>query len=713
MKSVAETQGRLAGEDQRSMQKNETARGPVGWWKRFAGCRLCRNLTAASFVAILLIEMVILVPSYRNYEEDLLRQQVDVAAQALTTLLTQAEPEALSPTSLQRLMAQSSLQGVVIEGHGKQLVAGAAINSPGPAGGGLRNLARTDSGHLAVVWPSGTLAQGYRVQGLVNVSQIPGELLAFVFRILGLSLLIAVFVTLVTMAVVDRMMLSPLLRLRGRISLAGDDAEHPLHYVRKPERCDEFGEVESAFNGLLRRNASYLSRLQELNSELDQLLDERTRSLRQTEQELEIRTLYDQLTGLANRNLFEEQLDRFFQLPMAQHPPAEALLVMGLNDFQTLNGLAGHDTGDRVLQEVARRLAGFSSDHGHVARLGGDVFGLLVQGTDHEPLETRISKIIEACEAPVVIDGHPHECEFSAGVAVAPLDGQDARTLLSHAEIAMHRAKKSSGTQVQFFASELGEQVQRRQNLVRDLKLAVERKQFELYYQPQLDDARRIIGYEALLRWQHPDQGFVSPGEFIPLAEETGLIGALGDWVLEQAVAQLSRWAAEGFEGRVAVNVSAVQLNDPNLSHRIAELLHRYQVGAGQLELEITETALMENIDCALDTLRQFRAQGLLVAIDDFGTGYSSLAYLKMLPVSRIKIDRAFVTDLPDNGQDVALCRSIINMGHNLECEVIAEGVETEAQATWLTGADCDELQGFLFGKPAPARDHAALARKF
>ncbi|XKH02325.1 EAL domain-containing protein [Marinobacter nauticus] len=509
------------------------------------------------------------------------------------------------------------------------------------------------------------------------------------------------------------MMLSPLLRLRGRISLAGDDAEHPLEYVRAPERCDEFGEVESAFNGLLRRNASYLSRLQELNSELDQLVDERTRSLRQTEQELEIRTLYDQLTGLANRNLFEEQLNRFFQLPMAQHSPAEALLVMGLNDFQTLNGLAGHDTGDRVLQEVARRLAGFSLDHGHVARLGGDVFGLLVQGTDHEPVETRISKIIEACEAPVVINGHAHECEFSAGVAVAPLDGQDARTLLSHAEIAMHRAKKSSGTQVQFFASELGEQVQHRQNLVRDLKLAVERKQFELHYQPQLDDARRIVGYEALVRWQHPDQGFVSPGEFIPLAEETGLIGALGDWVLEQAVAQLSHWAAEGFRGRVAVNVSAVQLNDPNLSQRIAELLHRYQVNAGQLELEITETALMENIDCALSTLHQFRAQGLLVAVDDFGTGYSSLAYLKMLPVSRIKIDRAFVTDLPGNHQDAALCRSIINMAHNMECEVIAEGVETEAQATWLTGAGCDELQGFLFGKPAAAHDRERLVRDF
>ena len=713
MKTVVETQDAPAAQIQGSQQATGKARGLIGWWKRFVGCRLCRNLTAASFFAILLIEMVILIPSYRNYEQDLLRQRVDVAAQALTTLLTQTEPGGLSENALQRLMAQSPLEGIVIKGETQDLATGAAVDNPGPASGELRDQARTASGNLAVNWPSGVLAPGYRVQGLVNMNQIPGELVAFVFRILGLSLLIAVFVTLVAMAVVDRMMLSPLLRLRGRISLAGDDAEHPLEYVRAPERCDEFGEVESAFNDLLRRNASYLSRLHELNSELDQLLEERTRSLRRTEQELEIRTLYDQLTGLANRNLFEEQLERFFRLPAAQHPATEALMVVGLNDFQTLNGLAGHDIGDRVLQEVARRLAGFSSDHGHVARLGGDVFGLLVQGTDHEPVETRISKIIEACEAPVVINGHTHECEFSAGVAVAPLDGQDARTLLSHAEIAMHRAKKSSGTQVQFFASELGEQVQRRQALVRDLKVAVEREQLQLHYQPQLDEARRIVGYEALLRWQHPAQGFVSPGEFIPLAEETGLIRQLGDWVLEQAVAQLSGWVAEGFKGRVAVNVSAVQLNDPTLSQRIAELLQRYRVEAGQLELEITETALMENIDCALSTLRQFRAQGLLVAVDDFGTGYSSLAYLKMLPVSRIKIDRAFVTGLPGNHQDAALCRSIISMAHNMECEVIAEGVETEAQATWLTGADCDELQGFLFGKPAPARDHAALARKF
>ena len=700
MKSVTKSDTCLATNPQQATRATDGRQSLGGWWQRFAGCRLCRNLTAASFLAILVIEMVILIPSYRSYEEDLLRQQVDVAEQAITTLYALAGSERLTNEDLRQLLTDSPLNGLTVIGADRQLSVGAGVENAGVADTPLRHLPRTEEGALALAWPAGTLAGNDRIQALVDVSHVPGELLAFVFRILGLSLLIAVFVTLVTMAVVDRMMLSPLLRLRGRISLAGEDTKHPLQYVRAPERCDEFGEVESAFNSMLRQNASYLTRLHELNTELDQLLTERTQSLRKTEQELEIRTLYDQLTGLANRSLFEEQMDRFFQSPRSRHLPGKALLVMGLNEFQTLNGLAGHDTGDRVLQEIARRLAKFSADHGHVARLGGDVFGLLVQSPDHEPVEARISKIIETCERPVRIGQESYEFEFSVGVAVAPLDGGEARTLLGHAEIAMHRAKKSTGQRVQFFASELGEQVQRRQQLVRDLKMAITREQLELNYQPQLDSGRRVVGYEALLRWQHPEHGFVSPGEFIPLAEETGLIVDLGDWVLEQSVAQLARWVEAGFEGRVAVNVSALQLNDPDLSQRIATLLGQHQVDAGQLELEITETALMENIDCALTTLAQFRAQGLQVAIDDFGTGYSSLAYLKVLPVSRIKIDRAFVMGLPENGQDAALCRSIINMAHNMECEVIAEGVETEAQAIWLIGADCDELQGFLFGKP-------------
>jgi diguanylate cyclase (GGDEF)-like protein len=674
------------------------------WARQLASCRLCRNLTLAAFAAILLIEAAILVPSYRNHEESLLRHRVDIATQAIVTFLAAKNAQAVTPTMLNDLLAESPLSGISIKTQSGRLSAGEAVSQPGPADSRLRNLPRADQGAIDLVWSQNPALAHYDVHGRVNVSSVRGELVAFVWRILGLSLLIAAFVTIVTMAVVDRMMLSPLLNLRDRISRAGKDTEHPMDYVRAPERCDEFGEVETAFNSMLKRNASYLSRMRHLNQKLDQLLEERTLSLRKTERELEMSTLYDQLTGLANRNLFEEQLDRYFSRQNASNDGSEALLVLGLNNFQTLNGIAGHEVGDRMLQEVARRIARHSGDHSHVARLGGDIFGVLVAENDRvggDSLESRISSIIESCEAPFRIGRQLHECEVSAGVAVTPMDGQNARTLLSHAEIALQRAKKSPGQRVQFFASEFGDQVHRRQEMIRDLKAAIRENQLQLHYQPQFDRHRHCVGYEALLRWHHPAHGPVSPAEFIPLAEETGLIIGIGDWVLEEAISRLAVWIGKGFAGRVAVNVSALQLSDQHLTRKISDMLSRFGVSPEHLELEITETALMNDVEQAMGTLEGFRTLGLQLAVDDFGTGYSSLAYLKALPVSRIKIDQSFVTGLPDNEQDQALCRTIITMAHNLGCEVIAEGVETEAQAAWLAASGCDELQGFLLGRPA------------
>ena len=701
MKSVVEPEFDMANGELGSEDQSLARRSFREWARQLMDCRLCRNLTLAAFTAILAIEVAILIPSYRNYEEDLLNDRVDIASQAIITFINHSRGRDITGAALEALITSSPLVGVSMSRAGTEYRAGETIATPHPANGLLRSAPRTPQGMIDLSWAADPVLSDYGVLARVDVSDVPSELVAFVFRILGLSLLIAVFVTAVTMFVVDRMMLSPLLKLRDRISRAGKDAEHPLKYLTPAGRCDEFGEVEGVFNSMLKQNAAYLSRLKLLNRELDQLLEERTRTLRRTEQELEIRTLYDQLTGLANRSLFEEQLDRHFSDP--DHcGEEEAVLVLGLNDFQALNGLAGHETGDRVLQEIARRIAGFSANHGRVARLGGDVFGLLVgdRGRASTDIEVRISAVIEACQRPVQVGRKTFECEVSAGVAVSGLDGQDARTLLSHAEIAMHRAKKSPNQRVQFFASEFGDQVLHRQELIHSLKAAIENRQLQLYFQPQCDRLRRNTGYEALLRWHHPTLGPVSPAEFIPLAEETGLIVKIGDWVLEQAVATLKGWSEQGFTGRMAVNVSALQLHDPGFADRIAVSLRNKGVSARQLELEITETALMQDIELAMATLNRFRELDLTLAVDDFGTGYSSLAYLKALPVSRIKIDRTFVTGLPDNEQDEALCRTIITMAHSMGCEVIAEGVETEAQASWLALAGCDELQGFLLGKP-------------
>ncbi|WP_297797541.1 GGDEF domain-containing phosphodiesterase [uncultured Marinobacter sp.] len=674
------------------------------WGHQLIACRLCRNLTMAAFVAILVIESIILVPSYRNHEENLLRQHATLASQALTTFLATKSGE-VTTGSLSLLLESSRITGIELMVGEHWLTTGEPVIEPGDAAGRLRDLSRADANRLDLAWESGQWLGDYPVRARINITGVSGELTSFVLRILGLSLLIAVFVTVVTMAVVDRMMLSPLLRLRSRIVRAGADAEHPLMYVRKPERCDEFGEVEATFNRMLKQNASYLNRLTALNQRLDQLLTERTRSLRRTEQELHIRSLYDQLTGLANRSLFEECLTRSLVEPTMADARPSALVVLGLDDFQALNGLAGHEIGDRVLQEIARRLARFNSEPGCVARLGGDVFGLLLtpeQGPEYDQLEAEIAAVIRSCMAPVCVAGMKYECDVSAGVAVTPVDGMDAGTLLGHAEIAMHRAKKSADLKIQFFASDLGEQVQHRQDMVKDLRGALENEQFALHYQPQFDCAGQCVGYEALLRWYHPLRGIVSPDEFVPLAEEIGLVVPVGRWVIEQAIGTMKRWVDDGFQGRMAVNVSARQLTDRSLVEHIASVLEFHNLASDYLEVEITETALMKDVSLALEILEGFRSLGIQLAVDDFGTGYSSLAYLKALPVKRIKIDRAFVTGLPDNEQDEVLCRTMISMAHSLGCQVIAEGVETRAQADWLIASGCDELQGFLLGKPEP-----------
>lgn len=673
------------------------------WGSQILACRLCRNLTLAVFLAILVIEALILVPSYRNHEENLLRQQETIARQAITAFLATKGSE-LKQAHVTQLMGATGLLGLQLQVNGDTFAAGEPVVNPGPAEARLRDLERVKANALDLQWSQGEWLMDYPVAARLDVSGISGELWAFVLRILGLSLIIALFVTVVTMVVLDRMMLSPLLRLRARITQAGEDAEHPLDYIRPTERCDEFGEVESAFNQMLMQSDSHLHRLSTLNAELDQLVAERTQSLRATEQELKIRTWYDQLTGLANRPLFEERLNRYLATFDPRRPPWQGALVMlGLDDFQTINGLAGHAAGDRMLQEIARRLGRHSRERGHVARLGGDIFAVLLTNLakpDSEELQSEVQAIARAAMAPVLQAGRELQCEASIGVAVIPADGQDSPTLLRHAEIAMQRAKKSHDTSVQFFSRTLSKQVRQRQEVLKDLKVAIANQQLRVHYQPQFNQVRQCVGYEALVRWQHPERGMMPPSEFIPLAEETSLILKIGEWVLDHAMATAKRWLKQGFTGRIAVNLSVQQLMQDGLVGLVASKLAEHDLRPNQLELEITETALMADVDRALAVMRELRGLGVQLAVDDFGTGYSSLAYLKQLPVSRIKIDRAFVMGLPANEQDAILCRTIVNMAHGLGCEVIAEGVETEAQAQWLIDIECDELQGFLLGRP-------------
>jgi len=385
-----------------------------------------------------------------------------------------------------------------------------------------------------------------------------------------------------------------------------------------------------------------------------------------------------------------------------QHVEAFALCILDLDGFKEINDTLGHDAGDVLLREVARRLSNGVRPGDLVARLGGDEFALLLQNVD-AAIATRVAEQLSGLLAHgFELGGQRLDVRASIGIAVHPTDGQDPATLLRRADLAMYVAKRSHATSV-VFAPEQDQDSTERLTLLSELREAIETDQLVLYYQPKQDLSRGLVtGAEALVRWQRPDRGIIPPDRFIPLAEQTGLIGPLTDWVLRAAVQQAHIWQREHPEMRVAVNLSMRNLQDPDLAQKIAGLLQRWPA---QLDVEITESALMADPERALATLLALSDVGLRIAIDDFGTGYSSLAYLKRLPVDVLKIDRSFVRDLHTNTNDQIIVRSTIDLAHNLGLRVVAEGVEDAIAADVLREFGCDEIQGYYLSRPVPPRE--------
>ena len=406
---------------------------------------------------------------------------------------------------------------------------------------------------------------------------------------------------------------------------------------------------------------------------------------------------HDALTGLPNRVLLHSRLQEAIQ-----HVEAFALCILDLDGFKEINDTLGHDAGDVLLREVARRLSNGVRPGDLVARLGGDEFALLLQNVD-AAIATRVAEQLSGLLAHgFELGGQRLDVRASIGIAVHPTDGQDPATLLRRADLAMYVAKRSHATSV-VFAPEQDQDSTERLTLLSELREAIETDQLVLYYQPKQDLSRGLVtGAEALVRWQRPDRGIIPPDRFIPLAEQTGLIGPLTDWVLRAAVQQAHIWQREHPEMRVAVNLSMRNLQDPDLARKIAGLLQRWPA---QLDVEITESALMADPERALATLLALSDVGLRIAIDDFGTGYSSLAYLKRLPVDVLKIDRSFVRDLHTNTNDQIIVRSTIDLAHNLGLRVVAEGVEDAIAADVLREFGCDEIQGYYLSRPVPPRE--------
>lgn len=432
------------------------------------------------------------------------------------------------------------------------------------------------------------------------------------------------------------------------------------------------------------------------------------------EQQIEYQAYHDALTGLANRRLFQEHLT--LALALAQrHDRLVAVLFLDLDHFKLINDSLGHSVGDSLLRQIAARLKSSLREGDTVARVGGDEFTIVLQElSSRSDAAVVAQKVLRAISEPLELSGHRLYVTTSIGITIFPDDGVDAETLLRNADTAMYRAKSEGRNRYESSTEELSRSTEERMQLESGLHQAIERGEFELYYQPQVDlRTMEIAGMEALLRWHHPERGVLLPSAFISVAEQGEMIVTIGNWVIREACLHAVTVRERGLSGfRVAVNLSARQFRDPSLLETVASALRESGLHPQSLELEITESVAMENVNRTLETLTALRALGVTIAIDDFGTGHSSLSYLKLFPIDTLKIDRSFVDDLTGRAEDGAIVASIIQLAEGLRLRVIAEGVETSAQVDFLRAHNCGEVQGFHFSYPLPADEFEDLVAR-
>lgn len=425
---------------------------------------------------------------------------------------------------------------------------------------------------------------------------------------------------------------------------------------------------------------------------------------REYEQEIQELAFHDPLTGLANRNEFRRRFEDSLRFAKRENTNI-ALLLFDLDHFKEINDSFGHPVGDELLKFVSKNLIEATRDTDTVARFGGDEFAVILTGLIKGERATKVAdRIIRKLSQPVTLGGSLLQTGASVGISLYPQDGFDVDELLRTSDKALYAAKAQGRSCFKFFNEFMDKKARREHILENDLRLGIVRNEFLLHYQPQLTAGRdEIVCVEALVRWQHPTQGLLYPGDFIDAAETNALLINIGQSVLAEACRQVKAWEAQGLDSlRIAVNVSPIQFQDEGFLNIVKSALSESGLSPDRLELEITETLMMERIDTVAEKLQQLRVLGVSVAIDDFGTGYSSLSYLKWLPVQKLKIDKTFVDNICDDPGDMAIAEAVINLGHSLDLVVIAEGVESELQADALLKMGCDEFQGYLFSKPLP-----------
>lgn len=670
-------------------------------------CNLCWKTAVAIFVCFIVIGAIGSIPIYSHYEKIQLNKLEDSGRMAIKTLFSALGE---NPTNAQiigvssQVLSNTNLKGAVITKNDGNLLAKFGEKPSFPMnnreGMGWFSTERTENGNrYDVAWDSQNLQLPFDVTARLDSRELSPLLNGFIIKLVvvvgGLSLLLSILVAFI----LHKAILSPILIARNNLIKASNDFHHPERYLLVSDRKDEIGDLFQKTNELLKHLGDGFKNIKAHEAILELRVEERTQELAQLAN-------FDIITELPNLNLFLERLSQAI-IQAETDKKNIAVIILELQDLRDIINVFGHTLGNLFLKQLGQFLGQELPSNNMLARVGPDQFGIMAIGLgSNTQTGDYVQWIMDLFLNPFTVGEHNILTTVNVGIAVYPFDANTAEELVQKANLALARAKAYILNSYQFYESGMTEKVGVRRSLLTDLHQAVDNNQLVVYYQPKIYlQKNQLTSMEALVRWIHPEKGLIPPGDFIPLAEESGLIIPIGEWVLRASCIQNKKWLDEGYPPlTVAVNLSTIQFKQKNIIDTVSRILNETRLPPEQLELEITESAIMDNIEDAISTMRALRGLGLSLSIDDFGTGYSSLSYLKRFPVQKIKIDQSFIRDLITEKQDEKhLAEIIIYLGHSLNLQVIAEGIDSEAKLNFLKVKGCDIGQGYLFGKPTEA----------
>lgn len=678
-----------------------SASGRGGIWRS----KISWRIALSAFLTILVVQGGILIVTFSQQKTTLLKDLRETGRSVITPTIGETSDLLSSPVSADqadRVNTSTIVDGFSIYSLDLRLLGqyGESVKlMPSMDETISDELHSVDNGYYEVVYRSNDLRRPYIVTARLNASHIAPALLDYVNQTLAIMLLMSAFVTVVLMIVLSKWLLEPILYMRADLMAAAENAENPDIAQSPFDAQDEIGGAIFMTQKLIMQNADNIRQIKSA-----------------AEDKIHKLAYFDQLTGLPNRIQFLQKLTE--QAREANDDDAGrakrfAVIALDLDHFKDINDSMGHNVGDAILRGVGKRLRAALPPTAVVARSGEDEFAITMPlSTDMNTARDVAEKVASVIRSePFKVFNESFQVRSSVGVSTFPDDAIDPDQVLKNADIALNRAKEEGRDTIKEYSEDFDRVVQQRFQLLRDLRDALETKDLMVYYQPQLDlNTGRVIGAEALLRWFKKDASkeggqFISPAEFVPIAEQSGLIVPIGEWVLRHSCELAAQWQKAGHEIRVAVNVSGAQFYQSDLVQYVSKCLQETGLKPHNLELEVTESVFMDDIDITIQTLQQLHELGVELAIDDFGTGYSSLSYLRQFPIDRLKIDQSFIRNALNNSDDAAIARTIVRLGHSLNLKVIAEGVETKEHEAFLREEKCDEVQGWRYSKAIPVED--------